>query len=131
MTQKPIIQICFSLKKGLTRDELKSKLTKLKSELDSLYPDTGYELRSCHLSRKLCIEKCYDTSVPDLFEEIFGDNYVCELTEDTFDEAMANIHKHREELSKKAKKLVLLSNEEITNVALELKLFTQNQVLVI
>lgn len=127
---KPIVQVCFSLKTGLTIEELKEKMTVLKEKLDEQYGTKAYTVSSCHLSRRLCVEKGFNTDVPDMFNEIFGDNYVCELTEETYAEAMANINKHRTELSKKADKLVILSGETVTNVRLELELFTQNRVLV-
>lgn len=127
---KPIVQVCFSLKTGLTIEELKEKMTVLKEKLNEQYGTKAYTVSSCHLSRRLCVEKGFNTDVPDMFNEIFGDNYVCELTEETYAEAMANINKHRTELSKKADKLVILSGETVTNVRLELELFTQNRVLV-
>lgn len=127
---KPIVQVCFSLKTGLTIEELKEKMTVLKEKLDEQYGAKAYTVSSCHLSRRLCVEKGFNTDVPDMFNEIFGDNYVCELTEKTYDEAMTNINMHRTELSKKADKLVILSGETVTNVRLELELFTQNRVLV-
>lgn len=128
---KKIIQICFSLNTGLSMSDIEYKLIELKDKLNNKYGVDNYEVRSCHLSRKICLNKGYTTDIPDLFDEIFGSNYVCELTEDTFDEAMTHIMDHRKELSKKADNLVLLSSDQITNVALELQLFTQNRVLIL
>lgn len=128
---KEIIQVCFSLKNDVSLTEIKTKMLELKTKLDEEYGNGNYEVRSCHLTHQLCIEKGFDTDVPDMFAEIYNDAYVCELTENTFNEAMANINKHREELSKKADRLVILSGEAVTNVALELKLFTQNRVIVL
>lgn len=128
---KPIVQICFSLKNGLTVETLKTKLTELKSQLDDVYQDTGYELHSCHLTKNLCIQKGFDTSVPDLFAEIFGDIYRCELTEETFDDAMSNLGRHRRELSEKADKLVIIAENDTTNVSLELSLFTDGKIILI
>lgn len=128
---KKIVQISFSMKTGLKMEELKSKLINLKSKLIEEFGEDGYELRSCHLSRKLCIEHGLDTAVPDMFEEIYGDKYVCELTEDTYASAIADINTHRTILSVKADKLVILSNDSIGNVALELQLFTNNKVAII
>lgn len=127
---KKIIQVCFSLKNGLTIDTIREKLTNLKTRLDNEYGDSNYQVRSCHLSKKLCQDKGFTTEVPDLFEEIFGTNYECELTEDTFDEAMANINRHREELSTKADRLAILSETDVTNVTLELEMFTNNRVII-
>lgn len=125
----PVVQICFSLKNGLTIDMLKTKLTDLKSKLNDIYKDTGYEVRSCHLTKALCIQKGFDTAVPDLFDEIFGDKYHCELTEDSFTDAMSNIEQHRRELSENADKLVIISENDMTNVSLELSLFTNGKVI--
>ena len=130
--KKPIIQICFSLKTGLTMDALRTKMKRLKIQLDVLYGENNYETRSCHLSRQLCLSKGFTTEVPDLFDEIFGDNYVCELnSESDFDTAMSKINDYRIGLSKKADKLVILAGETVTNIALELELFTQYNVMVI
>lgn len=130
--KQPIIQICFSLKTGLTIDELKIKMKNLKTKLDELYGENNYETRSCHLSRQLCLNKGFTTEVPDLFDEIFGENYVCELhSENDFNTAMSKINDYRTQLSKKADKLVILTGETVTNVALELELFTQNRIMVI
>ena len=126
---KPIIQICFSLKTGLTMDELKNKMQELKTKLDAKFDD--YEVHSCHLSRKVCLDAGFTTEVPDMFDEIFGNKYICEITEQTKAEAFANVNRHREELSKKADRLVILSGETVTNVALELQMFTENRVIVL
>lgn len=126
---KPIVQICFSLKNGLTVETLKTKLTELKSQLDDVYQDTGYELHSCHLTKNLCVQKGFETSVPDLFAEIFGDIYHCELTEETFDDAMRNLGRHRQELSEKADKLVIIAENDATNISLELSLFTDGKII--
>lgn len=129
---KPIIQICFSLKTGLTIPMIEEKLLKLKDTLDKKYGASNYTCASCHLSKALCEEKGFSTDVPDLFDRVFGTDYICELdSEPDFATAMANINKHRMELSRKAEDLVLLSNDQITNVALELELFTQNHVIVL
>lgn len=126
-----LIQVCFTLKTGLSMEELRKKMLNLKLKLDEQYGENQYTVSSCHLSKKLCIDKGFTTDVPDMFEDVFGKNYICALTEDTFDEAMANINSHREALSKKADKLVILAGETVTNVALELELFTQNRVMVL
>lgn len=126
---KPIIQICFSLKTGLTIPEIRQKMQELKAKLDTQFSE--YEVHSCHLSKTVCLASSLGTEVPDMFQEIFGDDYVCEITETNKEEAFANINKHREELSKKADRLVILSGETVTNVALELRLFTDNRVIVL
>ena len=67
-----------------------------------------------------------------MFNDIFGDKYVCELESETdFHTAMANLNKYREALAKKADNLVVLSSDTITNVALEVQLFTDNRVIVL
>lgn len=129
---KPIIQICFSLKTGLTPEMIEEKLIALRDKLDQKYDKNSYICSSCHLSRALCEEKGFDTAVPDMFERIFGANYVCELdSEPDFATAMQNINEHRTRLAEKADDLVLLSNDQITNVALELELFTRHHVIVL
>ncbi len=129
---KPVIQICLSLKTGLTIQMIEEKLLKLKDTLDRKYGAGNYICSSCHLSKALCEEKGFDTAVPDMFDRIFGLNYVCELdSEPDFATAMANINVHRTKLAQKAEDLVLLSNDQITNVALELELFTQHHVIVL
>lgn len=102
------------------------------AKLDNLYGEHCYECRSCHLSRKLCIEKGFATDVPDIFDAVFGDDYVCELHSETnFADAMTRINDYRQNLAKKADKLVILNNENIGNVALELEMFTQNRVMIL
>lgn len=129
--KKPIIQLCFSLKTGLTMETLKTKMETVKTKLDEMYGVHCYEVRSCHLSKQLCLEKGFSTEVPDLFSEIFGDDYICELANETkFEEAMKKINDYRSELSKKATNLIILAGENVTNVALELELFTKNRVMI-
>lgn len=129
--KKPIIQLCFSLKTGLTMETLKTKMETVKTKLDEMYGEHCYEVRSCHLSKSLCLEKGFSTEVPDLFSEIFGNDYICELAnESKFEEAMKKINDYRSELSKKATNLIILAGENVTNVALELELFTKNRVMI-
>lgn len=127
--KKPIIQVSFSLKNGLTIPEIRTKLIQTKEKLDKQYQE--YEIHSCHLSREICIAAGFGTEVPDMFEEIFGKDYVCEITEKTKEAAFANINKHRKELSRKADRLVILSEEQMTNVALEIQLFTHNSIIIV
>lgn len=124
-----IVQISFSLKTGLTMTDIREKLQALKTKLDNAY--SKYEVHSCHLSKTICVNSSLTTEIPDLFEEIFGSKYICELTETTLNEALNNMDNHRTDLAKKADRLVLLAKDELTNVALELQLFTDNHVLVI
>lgn len=132
MTKTPIIQICFSLKTGLTIENIKSRLYRLKDKLDDTYGKDSYECRSCHLSRTLCEQKGFDTDVPDMFDEIFGHQYVCELESETdFNTAISKINDYRAQLAQKADKLVILNGDTVTNVALELELFTQHRVMVL
>lgn len=128
----PIIQICFTLKTGLTPEQIRSKMQDLKTLLDTTYGEHSYECHSCHLSRRLCIDKGFTTEVPDIFAEVFGRDYICELQDETsFDEAMKKINAYRQGLALKADRLVILSEDAVSNVKLELQLFTQNKVLVI
>lgn len=130
--KKPIIQICFSLKTGLTIEDIRNRLKTLKAKLDETYGEHSYECRSCHLTKKLCIEKGFSTEVPDMFEEIFGTDYICELSDEKdFTTAISHINDHRAALARKADKLVILNSEPVNNVSLELELFTQNRVMVI
>lgn len=132
MNKTPIIQICFSLKTGLTTKDIKTKLTELKNKLNDIYGENAYECRSCHLSHTLCEQKGFSTEVPDMFDEIFGHQYVCELESETdFDTAMSKINDYRTQLAQKADKLVILSGETVTNVALELELFTKHRIMVL
>lgn len=132
MNKTPIIQICFSLKTGLTTEDIKTKLTELKNKLNDIYGENAYECRSCHLSHTLCEQKGFSTEVPDMFDEIFGHQYVCELESETdFDTAMSKINDYRTQLAQKADKLVILSGETVTNVALELELFTKHRIMVL
>lgn len=130
--KKPIIQICFSLKTGLTIEDIHSRLETLKAKLDETYGEHNYECHSCHLTKELCIEKGFSTEVPDMFEEIFGADYICELSDEKdFATAMSRINDHRAALAGKADKLVIMNSEPVNNVSLELELFTQNRVMVI
>lgn len=130
MSKTPIIQVCFSLK-NLENEQIHEKLKTLKKELDRYYDDIPYLVKSCHLTKTVCKNAGFNTDIPDMFAEIFGHDYQSEITETTYAEAMANMNKHREELAKKADRLVLLSNEEIGNVSLELKLFTESRVIIV
>lgn len=129
--KKSIIQLCFSLKTELTMETLKTKMKMVKTKLDEMYGEHCYEVHSCHLSKQLCLEKGFSTEVPDLFSEIFENDYICELAnESKFEEAMKKINDYRLELSKKATNLIILADENVTNVAFELELFTKNKVMI-
>ena len=130
MPKRPIVQICFTLKNNMTMDVLEQKLSETKQKLDKKYKN-GYLAKSCHLNRAICQDLGIETTVPDLFETIFGDDYECELNETTMAEAKINMKKHRRQLSRKADTLVVLSETELTNVALEIQLFTENRVMIV
>lgn len=125
-----IVQVCFTLKGNLSIDVIREKLQALKNTMECQY-GTTYEIHSCHLNRDCCRDCCINTDVPDLFDDIFGNRYVCEITEYTLDDAIKNIKEKRENLSKKADKLVILSETDFSNVALELELFTEHRVMII
>lgn len=130
--QKPIVQICFTLKNGTSLDDVKTKMLEAKHRLDQSYGEDGYLAKSCHLSREICKDKGFSPEVHDMFNEVFGDGgYECELTEKTFDEAMKNMQRHRERLAMKADRLVILSETPLTNVSLEIELFTASKVLIV
>lgn len=125
-----IVWVCFSLKTGLTNEDIKKKLTVMKKELERYLDGDRYVIKSCHLNREVCREKGFPADIPDIFEEVFGDAYECKVTEKTFGEAMANMDRHREELCNEADRLVLLSDDNIGNVKKELEWFTKRSVLV-
>lgn len=128
---KPIIQVCFTLKNGVTMDSIKEKLKEAKRKLDIIYPN-GYLVKSCHLNRDICKEQGFSTEVHDVFDEIFGNGgYECELTEKTLADAKIKMNYHRQKLSMEADKLIVLSETELTNVALEIELFTENRMMII
>lgn len=131
MANKKIIQICFSLKTDLTLAEVNKKLTQLKNILDESYGPDNYECHSCHLSRTLCENKGFSTEISDMFNDIFGNSYVCELESETdFNKAMAKLLDYRTSLAEKADKLVII-DKYATHVSLELKLFTHNRVMLL
>lgn len=128
--EKTIIQISFSLSTGLTNKDIENKLRLVKKASDNQFGEHNYEIHSCHLSRKLCLEKGFPTDVPDIFDKIFGDDYVCELSsEPDFITAMKNINDYRRNLSKKADYLVIFDPNP-TNIGLELNMFTNGRVIV-
>lgn len=129
-TDKPIIQVCFSLKNDLTMDVIRQKLKNLKEKLDAEFPK-GYKVKSCHLNRAICIEQNFSTDIPDMFDDIFGTDYECMVTAVNMQEAKLHMQMYRETLSKQADKLVILSETELTNVALEIELFTKNQIIIV
>lgn len=130
--KKVIVQICFTLKTGLTMEEISKKLKELKDKLDNEYGEGNYLCKSCHLTKKLCLEKNFSTDIPDIFEEIFGDNYVSMLKyEENYDEAISNLPLQRIRLSSETDKLIILSDERVSNVALELELFTKKKVVIL
>lgn len=128
--EKTIIQTAFSLNTGLTNKDIENKLCLVKKAFDEQLGEHNYEIHSCHLSRKLCLEKGFPTDVPDVFNKIFGDDYVCELSDEPdFITAMKNINDHRRKLSKNADYLVIFDPNP-TNVGLELNMFTKGRVIV-
>lgn len=130
--QRPIVQICFTLKNSTPLDGIRQKMLEAKTRLDQSYGKNGYVVKSCHLSREICRDKGFAPDVHDMFDDVFGDGgYECELTERTFDEAMKNIRRHRERLAMKADRLVILSETPLTNMSLEIELFTSSRVLVV
>lgn len=123
--EKTIIQISFSFNTSLTRKDIERKLRLVKTASDNKFGKHNYEIHSCHLSRKLCLEKGFSTDVPDVFDKIFGDDYVCELSnEPDFITAMKNIDDHRRQLNKKADCIVIFDSNP-TNVGLKRNLFTE------
>lgn len=129
---KPIVQVCFTLKNGGDLSEIRAKMEEAKKRLDAHYGPGNYLVKSCHLSRDICKDKGFAPDVHDMFDDVFGEGgYECQLTEKTFDEAMTNMRGHREKLALSADKLVILSETPLTNVSLEIELFTMSKVLVV
>jgi hypothetical protein len=128
---KKIIQVCFSLKGNPDKGVLRSKLIKLSNALSQEYGEGNYIVKSCHLSEAICIDAGFSTAVPEMFKDIFGDSYSCELTESTLTEAMANMSQHRSNLSKEADKLVVICYTDMSNVALEVLQFTGGSVIIL
>lgn len=126
-----IIQVCFSLKGKLTLDLIEDKLKTLKLRMDKLYGEGNYEIHSCHLNKEALIEKGIPTEIPDLFESLFGNKYVCEIKSPHFQDALQEVDQKRTELSKKSNKLVILVGDDIGNVDKELGLFTDDRVIIL
>lgn len=132
MSKRPIVQICFTIKNSPDFEDLKKRLLDAKNRLDKDYAPGGYLAMSCHLNRDICNEKKLPTDVPDMFEEVFGkDGYKCQITEKHFDNAIKNMQYHRRELATKAERLVILSDTPLTNVELEIELFTNARIIIV
>jgi hypothetical protein len=123
------LQLCFSAKTKEQSDIVLGKLKSLKEKLDEQYGE--YTVHSCHLTKKIVLEKGFDTTIVDGFAEIFGDKYHCEVTANNFEDAMKEMNSYRIATSKKVDRLVILSTEQVSNVALELQYFTDNKVICI
>lgn len=129
---KPIVQVCFTLKNDQTIENIKERMFEAKHRLDTFYGSGNYLVKSCHLSREICEDAGFAPEVHDMFDSVFGKGgYECELTEKTLAEAKANMQKHREQLALKADRLVVLSETPLTNVSLEIELFTAGKMLVV
>lgn len=125
------VQLCFTVPKETEKvDVIISKMNELKTVLDNDYGD-GYTVHSCHLPRAIVEAKNFDTRICLAFETIFGDKYVNEVKATDFDGAMLNMNAYRVKTSKKVDKLIILESEKVSNVALELRYFTDNRVMVI
>lgn len=59
---------------------LKEKLLKLRDSLYTLNPSGNWRVLSCHLDAEICKIKGFGTEIPDLLNEIFGNNYICVTT---------------------------------------------------
>jgi hypothetical protein len=121
------IQLCFRVGGEEENKAILKKLRNLKSEFDIVYKGE-YCVHSCHLPRELALEKGLSTTIADGLKEIFGDKYRCEVTAYNFSEAMINMNSYRIETAKKVNKLVVVSDQAVSNIALELQYFTENRV---
>lgn len=129
---KPIIQVCFTLKHDQKIEDIRERMLEAKHRLDSFYGPGNYLVKSCHLSREICKDAGFAPDIHDMFDDVFGKGgYECELDETTLAQAKANMQKHRERLALKADRLVVLSDTPLTNVSLEIELFTAGKLLVI
>jgi hypothetical protein len=124
------IQLCFSAKTKGQSEVILEKLKKLKQQLDKEYSGT-YTVHSCHLTKKIVADKGFDPTIVNGFTDIFGDKYICEVTADTFDEAMKEMNNYRRKTALKVDRLIILSDEAVSNIALELELFTNKTVMYI
>lgn len=126
-----IVQISFSRKSGITMEVLREKMNKMNKMLVEQYGEGNYEVRSCHLSKELCLAKGFSTEIPDLFAEVFADRYVSEVAAESEETVMESMNSHRVELSEKADKLFIIIEGMLTNVSTELSLFTNDKVVVL
>lgn len=122
------IQFCFSVEKD--NKEIIRKMSEIKDKLETEY-NGDYEILSCHLPRKIIEEKNFSTEIIDAFENIFGSKYKCQVEADTFNEAIKNLDSYRIKTAQMADRLFILSNEKVTNIALELEYFTNKKVMYI
>lgn len=129
---KPIVQVCFTLKGNTFIRNIRDKMVEAKHRLDTFYGEGNYLVKSCHLSREICRNEGFAPDIHDMFDEVFGEGgYECELTEKTLADAKKNMQNHREQLSMKADRLVVLSETPLTNVSLEIELFTAAKVMIV
>lgn len=117
------IQVCFQVKDEAHNAEVKEKLKALKATLNN-----GDIVMSCHLPKSIVEAKGWSTEMCDALTEIFGNQYLCMVYADTFDEAMDKMNVYRRETALKADKIFVIGEQSVKNIALEIQYFTNNRV---
>lgn len=116
-------QLCFKVADEEHNNMVIEKLKKFKSTLKD-----GDTVHSCHLNRKILIEKNFDMKILDSLEEIFGDSYYNHCTASEFAVAMKEMDDYRKQVAGLVDSIVVIGAQSISNIALEIELFTQNRV---
>lgn len=121
------IQLCFTVGTKEQNEVIIDKLKKLKEA----YEECDYTVHSCHLPLHIVKEKGFDETICNALADIFGDKYICEVKADNFKDAMANMLEYRYNTATKVDKLIIVSEEKVSNIAYELKIFTDGKVMTI
>lgn len=64
----------------------------------------------------------------EYLEDIFGYKYKCMVTGKTFETAIKEMNTYRSNTAKLADKIVIIEEQSISNIALEVELFTNNKI---
>lgn len=122
--------MCFSIKDKEQNKIILTKLRNLKTKLDNKYKGE-YTIHSCHLPKKIVLEKGFDQTISNGFVDIFGDKYCCEVTGETFEQAMKEMNTYRIATAQKVDRLIVISDQPISNISLELEYFTNKKIMCI
>lgn len=106
---------------------INGKLIDLKLKLDVDYGCDGYDIHSCHVPNYK-LETYIGTTI---FENIFGTNYKCELSDKSVVDIVDNIKEYRKKLAFGADVLVLLLDDKVNDVSIELEAFRGNKIICI